>query len=420
MNPRNRNILISGGGIAGPALAYWLHRYGFTPTIVERAPAVRTGGQRIEMSGIGIEAFHHMGITEQVRAAGGPPPTWTLFAGAADRPVDLNFWMTNPPSEVDRGSTSGSGAGGDGDVAIKRGALCDILYNQVRGKVDYIFDDSIIGIRQSDDGVEVTFETAGPGRFDLVIGADGLHSNVRSLVFGDSGKYTRFLGTNLAIFTVDNYLGHRNTTWWHVWPYRGCAITTFPGNTELEGALLIRSKRPLDVRHLSREEQMRFVEKIFGNDGWEIPRLLRAMRDSPDFHFAPSRQIRMDSWSRGRVALVGDAGYCPDPMTGFGSCLAMAGAHILAGELRAAGGDHTIALPAYEEAMRAIVPAGQGIADFSTSFFAPRAGRTGVWALEQVMRAMSVLSRLGARAGLHPRTWDPTAELSLRSYESPA
>ncbi|MBB6171525.1 2-polyprenyl-6-methoxyphenol hydroxylase-like FAD-dependent oxidoreductase [Nocardiopsis mwathae] len=413
MTLRNREILISGGGIAGPALAYWLHRFGFTPTIVERAPEIRTGGQRIEMSGIGLEAFDYLGITQQVRAAGGPAPSVKLYTGPGNRPTDITFLQSDP--------TAGSGPAAPGDeVAIKRGPLSGILYQQVKGEVEYIFDDSIEAVRQSADGVDVTFENAAPRRFDLVIGADGLHSNVRSLVFGDSGRFAHFLGTNLVIFTVDNYLGLRDSGLWHVWPYRGCAITTFPGNTELEGMFLIRSTRPLDVRSLSREERMRFVDRIFREDGWEVPGLLRAMRDSRDFHFSPSTQIRMDSLCRGRVALVGDAGYCPDPMAGYGSSLGLAGAHILAGELREADGDHTAAFGAYEEKMRGIVPGGQEIANFSTSFFAPRSGRAGVWVREQAIRSMEAYSRISARLGLRRGQWDPVEGHTLPDYESPA
>ncbi|MDA0563609.1 FAD-dependent monooxygenase [Streptomonospora sp. S1-112] len=405
-----KTILISGGGIAGPALAYWLRAYGFTPVVVERAPQIRTGGQRIEMSGVGAEALHRMGLLERIRAQSGQPPEGVFYLGRADRRVDMPSW--SPPSETRYERAP---------FAVKRGVLGTVLYENARDGVEYVFDDSITEIRQSDDGVDVSFENSPPRRVDLVVGADGLYSNVRSQVFGPADRFTRFLGTNLVIFTVDNYLGHRDSMSWHMWPYRGCAITTFPGNTELEGLFLFRSTTPLNVRDLTVDQRMRLVDKIYADAGWEVPGLLRAMRDSRDFVFTPSTQIRMDSWTRGRVALVGDSGYCPDPMSGQGSTLALVGAYILAAELKAAEGDHTRALPAYDAAMRRFVAFSQGVADFSTAFAAPRTGRWGVWAREQQLRAFFAVAHRARRMNLSlPAAWDYGGSLSLEDYRPAA
>ncbi|MBV2365763.1 FAD-dependent monooxygenase [Streptomonospora nanhaiensis] len=402
---RTKTILISGGGIAGPALAYWLREYGFTPVVVERAPRIRTGGQRIEMSGVGAEALHRMGLLERIRAESGPPPAGVFYLGRADRPAAMPSWDSPADDRPERAP-----------FAVKRGVLGTVLYENAREGVEYVFDDSITAVEQSDDGVRVSFENSAPRRVDLVVGADGLFSNVRSLVFGPAERFTRFLGTNLVIFTVDNYLGHRDSMSWHMWPYRGCAITTFPGNAELEGLFLFRSTRPMEVRDLTVEQRMRLVERIYADAGWEVPGLLRQMRASRDFVFTPSTQIRMDSWTRGRVALVGDSGYCPDPMSGQGSTLALVGAYILAAELRAAGGDHTRALPAYDAAMRRFVAFSQGVGDYSTAFAAPRAGRWGTWAREQQIRALfAVIERARGLNLPVPAAW-LGGELSLADY----
>ncbi|KWX68417.1 FAD-dependent monooxygenase [Mycobacterium sp. NAZ190054] len=403
MQLRNQTVLISGGGIAGPALAYWLHRYGFTPIIVERAPSIRTGGQRIEMSGVGVEALHRMSLLDRARAVGGPPPNPTFYLGRRNRPVSM----------VTGGSTTDPQRAG---FAVKRGALCELLYEHVRDDVEYVFDESVTGITATGDGVEVTFENSPPRHVDLVIGADGLHSNVRSLVMGSRDDHSHYLGTNLVIFTVDNFLGLRDTMTWHVWPKRGCAITTFPGNAELEGLFLIRSTEPLPVRGMTRDDRVALVEEVFAGDGWHVPQLLRAMRDARDFHIAPSMQIRMDAWTSGRVALVGDAGYCPDPMTGQGTGLALIGAYTLAGELNAAKGDHTIAFPAYETATRRFVRNSQSVGKYSTAFAAPSGGKVRVWLQEQGTRAFFSLLGVGERLGVPLPAWETDKKLALAAY----
>lgn len=403
MRPRNRTVLISGGGIAGPALAYWLCRYGFTPIVVERAPAVRTGGQRIELSGAGVEVLHRMGLLDRARAAGGASPDGVMYIGRRHRPVPMLMGDTaaNPQR-----------AG----FAIKRGALGELLYEHVAEDVEFLFDESITGITAVDDGVEVTFEN-GPNRIvDLVVGADGLHSNVRSLAMGSRDNYTHYLGTNLVIFTVDNFLDLRDCMTWHVWPQRGCAITTFPGNRELEGLFLIRSQNPFDVRDLSADERITLVDNIFADDGWQVPALLEAMREARDLHIAPSMQIRMDSWTSGRVALVGDAGYCPDPMSGQGTGLALIGAYLFAGELSKADGDHTVAFPAYQDATKAFVEASQRLANFSTSFAAPPGGNTRVRLREQGMRAFFSALSAAKRLGTRLPDWDVHGKLDLPTY----
>ncbi|WP_152522893.1 FAD-dependent monooxygenase [Nocardiopsis potens] len=397
--PKGRpSVLISGGGVAGPALAYWLARRGYAPVIVERAPGLRGAGYRIEISSTGTGVLDRMGVLERVRAEGGGPPSAELVAGPRDR------CFSAPPVGRDA-------------VVIRRDRLGRILYDRAADDAEYLFDDTVAALHQDPGGVDVEFEGRAPRRFDLVVGADGLHSAVRRLVFGGgTADHTRFLGTNLAIFTVPNRFGMRDAMRFHVWPYRGCMITTFPGNAEAEGLFLIRSRRPLDMRGMSGEERRRFLERVYAGDGWEVPGLLRDMRGT-DLHFAPSLQVRMDSWSRGRVVLLGDAAYCPDPMTGQGSVMALLGAVALAGELDAAGGDHARAFPAYEAAVRPHAEEAQDMGRRSTGFIAPRTGRTGVrlreWAAGAVLAGVRGAARLGVPLGPAP---EPGAGFPLDRY----
>lgn len=399
-----QTVLISGGGIAGPALAYWLHKFGFTPIIVEQAEEVRTGGNRIDMFGVGVEALDRMGLLDAAWAAGGPGPEMVVYTGKKDYPVPIAI------GDVD--TTSPHRAG----FAIKRGAMCELLYENVCDDVEYIFGDSITAITPTDEGVDVTFENSASRHVDLVIGADGMYSNVRSLIMGESANYSHYLGTNLVIFTLDNFLEMRDTMAWHFWPGLGCAISTFPGNSEAEGVFLIRTEKPLEVRDLTRTQRIDLVDSLIPVDGWHVPHLRRAMRDSEEFHISPSTQIRMDSWTNGRVALVGDAGYCPDPMTGQGTSLALAGAYILAGELKAAHGDHRTAFRAYETNMRPFVTASQQVGKFTTAFAAPAAGRTGVWMGEQAIRASFSLFKLAQRLGVPLPGAGSGNKLALATY----
>jgi 2-polyprenyl-6-methoxyphenol hydroxylase-like FAD-dependent oxidoreductase len=184
-------VLISGAGIAGLTVAYWLRRYGFIATIVERAPSLLTGGYKIDVRGTALKVLRRMGIHDAVVAAS------TDMQGALL--VDKDGKVINEMS----GDAFGHRVGDD--LEIVRGTLCQILMDHI-SDAEFIFDDSIQVISQSSDGVRVEFTKNSPREFDLVIGADGLHSNVRRIVFGDESRFVRDLGLYLCVYTVPNYL----------------------------------------------------------------------------------------------------------------------------------------------------------------------------------------------------------------------
>ncbi|MDA2811528.1 FAD-dependent monooxygenase [Nocardiopsis sp. RSe5-2] len=377
-------VLISGCGVVGPTLAHWLRRKGFAPTVVERAPEPRSGGHRIELSAPALEALRRTGVLDRVRELGAPSPEVEIYPFGGER----RYAMEVPLDSA--------------GLAIRRGELCATLLDRARDDAEYVYDDSVTALHQDPGGVDVEFERGPDRRFDLVIGADGLHSNVRGLVFGGTtADHSHYLGTHLVIFSTPNTLGVQDTVMFRRGPYRGCAISAFPGNELLEGLFLFRAERPMDTRAFAPEERDAFVERLFDGLGWRVPWLVEAMRDAKDVHFAPSLQIRMDAWSKGRVALVGDAAFCPDPMTGQGSVLGLVGAIVLAGELAAADGDHARAFAAYEAAMRGFVKSSQGVGGYSTGFVAPRTGRAGMalrdTSMVAMMKAAGLAFRLGAR-----------------------
>ncbi|GII56534.1 FAD-dependent oxidoreductase [Planotetraspora thailandica] len=393
--PANAKILISGASIAGPALAYWLRRHGFTPTVVERAPALRDGGYAVDFRGdVHLTVLRRMGILaaiERERTHMGD----MSYVNAAGKKI----------ATIPAGMFSG-------DIEILRGDLARILYDATKDHAEYLFDDSITAMTEDDDGVQVTFERGAPRRFDLVVGADGLHSNVRALAFGPEHDYVEHLGLYTAIFTMDNHLGLDHTGRMYGLPGKVAALYSARHNTEAKVMFHFGSP-PLTYDRSDVAQQKKIVARMFDGIGWETPRLLDAMWDAPDFYFDSVSQVHLDIWSRGRVALLGDAAYCPSPLSGMGTGLAMVGAYVLAGELAAAGADHSAGFAGYQQAMRHYVAgcqkAGQGVAKWMVPD-----NRLMTWFVNQNYRVMPYIPW----KGLMVRSIRKTASaITLKPYD---
>lgn len=273
----------------------------------------------------------------------------------------------------------------DRHVEIMRGELAAILHEATRHDVEYVFGDSIRAIDESDDGVQVTFEHGIPRSFGLVIGADGLHSNVRKLCFGAEPMFRHYIGGYLAAFTVPNYraLSGRMVGYHSVGKLAVMYAVRQTG--QARALFLFRRAEELDYDYRDLPQQRELVRAEFAGEGWEIPCLLAELEHAEDFYFDSISQIRMDSWSRGRVTLVGDAGYCPAPAVGGGTSLAMVGAYVLAGELSAARGEHTTAFGNYENAMDGIVRRFRDLGPSSMRTFIPQTSFQ-IWLTAQLMR----------------------------------
>ncbi|MCY1059352.1 FAD-dependent monooxygenase [Nannocystis sp. SCPEA4] len=346
---KHTKILISGASIAGPALAYWLRRHGFHPTVVERAPALRGGGQAIDVRGAALDVVDRMGLLAQVRGAS------TRMRGMSFVDAEGRELMRTTEATLTGGKIDSP------DVELMRDDLARLLYDATRREVEYVFDDTITALAQDDDGVDVRFARGEPRRFDLVIGADGLHSTVRRLVFGEESRFIRHLGTYLAIFSVENFLELDHWQVFHNTDEAMVGIYSARDNREAR-AMLGFSSPPLefDPRDVARQQQI-VAERLAGV-GWVAPRLLAAMATAPDFYFDSMSQIDLERWSQGRVALVGDAACCSSPMSGQGSSVALVAAYVLAGELAAADGDHRRGFAGYEAALRGYVAQNQQLA----------------------------------------------------------
>lgn len=383
-------VLISGASVAGPVLAYWLKRYGFEPTVVERAPELRhgLGGHAIDLFGPAMDVVERMGLLTDVYAARTRTQFMTMYRPGR-RPVEADL------DRVVAGISSRH-------VEIMRGELTKLLHDASADDVEYVFGDSIASLHDDGDGVDVTFEQGEPRRFDLVIGADGLHSNVRRLVFGPEASYLKHLGGYLAVYTVPNYLELDRRMLMH--PAIDKLVGTYSVHQTGQARALFLWRRPeqfsYDYRDIDQQKDL--LRQEFARDGWEVPNFLKYLDAAEDFYFDSISQITLDSWHRGRVALVGDAGYSPGPAVGGGTSLAAVTAYVLAGEL-ATHADPVAGLRAYENRVRGFVLQNRQVAPKMMKALLP-SSPAGVWAtvhaLNLITKVPIGLQKLVSRQGL--------------------
>jgi 2-polyprenyl-6-methoxyphenol hydroxylase-like FAD-dependent oxidoreductase len=360
-----RKVLICGASISGPALAYWLHRSGFAVTVVEKAGALRGGGYPIDIRGTAVEVVRRMGLLPQLRDADIDSRRFTFLNSDGSQLASLQ------PSAV-AGSVDGQ------DLEVRRGDLAAILYAEVRDDVEFLFNDSINALVQSEQGVDVTLHSGQQCTFDLVVGADGMHSQTRKSVFGPEEQFHHYLGYCFAIFTMPNTFGlaHEVTVWNS--PGKAAAVYAVGDSNDVH-AFLTFHQPELPFQDLRNPDAQRdLVASSFAGAGWEVPGMVNAMRDADDLFFDTAGQIRMSRWSSGRVALVGDAAYAPSFFTGQGSSLALVGAYTLANAL-VTNRDHTAAFAAYERDLREFVALNQALVGTGAATLFP----TTVRALEQ-------------------------------------
>ncbi|MFE1025732.1 FAD-dependent monooxygenase [Streptomyces sp. NPDC058818] len=338
-------VLISGASIAGPAVAFWLHRYGFAVTVVEKSTGLRGGGYPIDVRGTAVEVARRMGILPQLQAAHIDSRRVTFLDADGSEAA-----VVHPQAVV--GGVEGR------DVEVPRGDLAEILYGAVRDEVEFVFDDSMDALTEHEYGVDVTFRSGVQRTFDLVLGADGLHSRTRELVFGPEQQFHRYLGYCFSIFTMPNTfeLSHEVLIW--NTPGRAAALYAVGDSNELHAFLNFAHPEPPGEALRGPEAQRDLVATTFADDGWEIPAMVAAMCHANDPFFDTVSQVHLPRWSSGRVALLGDAAYAPSFLTGQGSSLALVGAYMLAGSL-AAHRDHTAAFAAYERDTRGFVELNQ-------------------------------------------------------------
>ena len=369
-------VAIVGAGIAGPTLAYWLWRYGHEPTLIEKAPRLRTGGYVVDFWGGGYAVAERMGLTAELHATG--------YAVQELRLVDQNSRRVGGFSaELFRRNVDGR------FVTVPRGDLAAMIYRCIDRHVEALFGESVSAITQHDSGVRVTLERGWSRHFDLLVGAGGIHSPVRDLVFGPESRFETDLGYRVAAFEAEGYQP-RDELVYLAYTTPGRMIARFAMRGEKTLFLFVFTTDHMsgpDPQNVSQAKTT--LRRVFGNAGWECPEILRKLDGASDVYFDRASQIVMDHWSDGRVALIGDAAAAVSLLAGEGAGLAMVQAYILAGELNGAGANHQDAFRRYERQLRPIVEARQRSARGFATMFAPKTA-LGVWTRNQASKLLNI------------------------------
>lgn len=371
----NKNILISGAGIAGTALAFWLKKFGFNPTIIEISPKMREGGYAIDFMGAGYSVAEKMGIVPLLEIA------------------DINI------SKVGFVDTNNNEKGSMNYAKIKklmnnraltllRSDLARVIYENLNNEVEIIFGDTIEKIEQTKENISVTFRSGKSRSFDLLVGADGLHSVVRNLTFGSEEQFEKYYGYYTSSFTLENYSPENRAFLMCNVPCKQAAVYAY-SDKKTATFFVFASPAKLKYDHHDVNKQKQILKDEFMNMGWKCPEILSRIDSSQDFYFDSVSQIKMDNWSKGRVTLVGDACDCPSLLSGKGSTLAMTGAYILAGELKQADGNYEIAFKNYEDIFKPFISKKQKSAQGFAKSFIPKSN-FGIWVRNQALKLMSL------------------------------
>lgn len=366
--------MISGAGIAGTTLAFWLKKFGFKPTLVEHAPELRKGGYAIDFMGAGFDVAEKMGLIPAMQKA------------------DLN--ISNIAFVDENSRVKGSmnyrkikEVLNDRAISLLRSDLAKVIYQNLDKETEIIFDDSIQEITQDDEKVTVTLKSGLTRSFDLLVGADGLHSNIRNLIFGEESQFEKYYGYYTSSFTIDDFFdGGREFSMFNVPNKQIAAYTLNEGRAAT--FFIFTSSDKIDYPHHDIEKQKQILKNEFQNGGWKCDELLSKIDSASDFYFDSVSQIKMEHWSKGRITLVGDACCCPSLLSGKGSTLAMVGAYILAGELKLANGDYKVAFAEYENSFKPFIDKKQKSAQSFAKSFVPKSN-FGIWMRNQLFRLMS-------------------------------
>lgn len=371
----NKNILISGAGIAGVSLAFWLKRFGFNPAIIEISSGLRQGGYAIDFMGAGYNVAEKMGILPALNEAD----------------MDISRLAFVDRNNREKGSMNYEKIKklmNNRALTLLRSDLAKVIYNNLDKDTEIIFGDTVNEIEQDDEKVTVTFRSGIKRTFDLLVGADGLHSNIRNLIFGNEAQFEKYYGYYTSSFTIENFSYEGRAFSMYNVPYKQVAVYSYSGN-KTATFFVFASPEKLSYGHHDIEKQKQILKNEFMNTGWKCPELLSKIDSASDFYFDSISQIKMENWSNGRITLVGDACYCPSLLSGKGSTLAIVGAYILAGELEEARGNYKTAFDNYEKILKPFMLKKQKDAQAFARSFIPKSN-FGIWLRNKVFKLMSV------------------------------
>ena len=371
----NKNILISGAGIAGVSLAFWLNKFGFNPTIIEISPKLREGGYAIDFMGAGFDVAEKMNIISDLEKAD------LNISNIAFVDKDNNEQGSMNYQKVKKALKNKA-------FTLLRSDLAKVIYNALDKETEIIFGDTIKEIEQDEEKVSVTFKSGSTRSFDLLVGADGLHSNVRNLMFGEESQFEKYYGYYTSSFTMNNFTNEGRAFSMFNVPNKQVAVYTI-SKEKAASFFIFTSPEKLIYEYHDIEKQKQILKNEFMNAGWKCADLLSRIDTASDFYFDPISQIKMENWSKGRASLVGDACYCPSLLSGKGSTLAMVGAYILAGELKLANGNYKTAYEEYEKLLKPFMEKKQKSAQAFAKSFVPKSN-IGIWLRNKVFILMSI------------------------------
>jgi len=333
----HKKVLISGASFAGLSTAYWMNQFGYQVTIVEIAAGLKKGGTPVNILGNTIDIVKRMGLLDQIRL---------------NRLTMKSMEFKNADDVTERLDLNRENRG-EMEYEIERDVLLEMLYGAVKDDVTFIYGDSITGLHETKDHVEVTFKNNSPQAFDLVFGCDGIHSVVRKHWFGQESQFSHFLQTYFSITIVDKLLIPEYSTQLYSEPGKTVMLNAYNGKTDICLAFFSAQEIPYDYRN--EQQQRNIILDQFKGTGWRTAALLKEVQESTTFYFDKLCQMKMPSWTKGRVALVGDAGYCASPAAGRGGSLAIDGAAALADAFLKCHGNYALAFPEYNHSFRAFI-----------------------------------------------------------------
>ncbi|QES88939.1 FAD-dependent monooxygenase [Rhizosphaericola mali] len=357
---QNKKILISGASFAGLTTAYWLNKLGYSVTIVEIGSHLKMGGTPVDIKGQTIDIVRRMGILEQIIANRVGPEKWE-FKNADDVTEHTVLLEKRPDNEFE----------------IERDLLLNILFDLVKNDVEFIFNNSVNALSQRENDILVSFNDGSQHVYDLVLGCDGIHSKIRKMWFGDEAEYAHYLGQYFAIAITNELLVDEGTYQMYAEPNKGVSLYAYNHKTDIIFTFRHNAEIPYDFRNQDQHKQI--ISAQFKNVGWRTKELLHELLKAKSFYFDKFCQIKMPKWTKGRVALIGDAAYCASPAAGMGGSLAIIGATVFADALEKHPENFELAFEIYNNTLRPFIDAIQAGAINTLDKLLPRTAEEVEW-----------------------------------------
>lgn len=333
---QNKKLLVSGAGFAGLTTAYWMNKMGYAVTVVETGEGIKMGGTPVDIKDTTVDIVKRMGLFERIKASRLHLQKWE-FKNREDI-TGLTILLQELPAN---------------EFEIERDVLLHMLFDLVKNDVTFIFNDSITGLREKENSIEATFRGGEIGDYALVLGCDGIHSVVRNIWFGNEARYVHFLGQYFSIGIVNRYLIPDATLQLYAEPDKGIMLNAYNNKTDI--VFTFRPEKEIVYDFRNREQQREIILKHFQGMGWRTAELQKELLNATNFYFDKFCQVKMPSWTKGRVGLVGDAAYCASPAAGMGGSLAIIGATALADALEKHNGNIKPAFDDYNKSLRPFI-----------------------------------------------------------------